>query len=120
MATYYVLNNSYTASAEYYERAIRICFLRPERLTLRAIGLGVLAERAALFLKADQQWHKEAFQSIKDLSFRYYDFMKLKELPEAMRAYFTDWADAIKGIETEKDMGKKSERLFKLSRKIPY
>ena len=123
MAIYYASTNSYTASAEYYQKAIRICFSRPERLTLAAIGMGILAERAALFLKADPQRHKEvykeAIQSIKDLSRRYNDFMKLK-LPETMRAYFNDWADVIKRIETENDMSKKSEHLFKLSRKIPY
>jgi tetratricopeptide (TPR) repeat protein len=123
MAAYNSVNESYNTAAEYYKKAINICFIRPERKTLVAIGLGILAEKASFFIKAGQQRHKNIYRdgvsSIKDLSNRYKAFMQ-SDIPEYTQKYFASWEAEISHIESENNIEQKSTRLFALSRSVPY
>jgi len=121
IATCHALNGRFGNAQKHYKKAIDISVSRPERLTLVAIGLGIMAECAGFLLSAKpgSEVHDYALQTVVKLSEEYSSFMQA-ELPEKMREYFIGWEKVLGQIASEDDLSAKSIYLLKLSREIPY
>lgn len=119
LATYQGLRGNISSAIRLYDQAIGGCFKKPDRWTILAIGLGILAEKSSMLLLNAQKQSKEAEKSFKEFTSRYDDFMKL-DLPKPMRTYFSWWQEEITRIKNSEDLKLKQSSLWKLSREIPY
>jgi len=119
LGTYFSKNGSTTGALKYYNDAINICNSIPERLTLRAIGLGIMAEKASILGSAGMKYTKEFNTAIRDFINTYNQFMK-DVLPQAMLNYFVEWKQQIDIISRPVENSKKINILWTLSRKITY
>lgn len=116
---FYISNKSINAAIDYYNSAIKICNRNAKCFTMRGIGLGILAEKAAL-LKLNCPNHLEEYKkSTKEFITNYKDFMKDTEGYE-ISYYFKSWETILSKIEMTKDDSEKAELLFKISKKINY
>ena len=119
MGTYMGRSGNISAAIKYYDDAIRICNNTSEELTLRGIGLGIMAEKASLLGKETGKYNKEFNSSSREFLNNYNQFME-SNLPKAMEKYFENWKESINQIKNVKDNEEKSNILWDISRKITY
>lgn len=105
------------AASNYYNDAIRICNSIPDRLTLRATGLGIMAEKASVLGGAGDKYRKEFNSATRDFMNNYNQFMEAN-LPKSMITYFSHWKDSLDSLEKTKDLHEKTRILWSVSRKI--
>jgi len=103
---------SVKASVEYFDKAIAVSDKNLLDLTLRAIGLGIKAEKAAVLKEAGNKYSKDYEKSKLMLINDYNDFMK-EALPDSMRSFFQEWNRYIERIDDIKS-------LWRLARDIRY
>ncbi|MDU1443560.1 MAG: hypothetical protein E6916_08600 [Clostridium cochlearium] len=114
---YYINNESLKAALEYYDAAINICKRDTKCYTLRAIGLGILAEEIALCYKkeiANKEIKKYEKQFI-----NYFDEFKNECYNKSCYKYFKEYNNITKDIINFTE-DKKYDMLIKFSNKITY
>lgn len=118
VATVLVKRGKIQEAAKLYERAYQICQVFPQRATLHAIGLGILAEKASLLSGRGKTSNEAGRIAVERLSQAYQRFMET-DLPEVMRAYFSGWKNQLDNFATVPQK-QQVDILWQLSREIPY
>lgn len=119
LGSYMASSGNIPASIRYYNDAIKLCNSIPDRLTLRATGLGIMAEKASILGNNENKYLKEFNLSTKEFINNYNQFME-SNLPDSMMDYFKHWEDLIEDIEKTNDVDVKSTILWNISRNIVY
>ncbi|MDZ5711370.1 hypothetical protein [Jeotgalibacillus haloalkalitolerans] len=117
LGTYLMINGDTKAAIERYKLAVDICFAHEEHLTMRSIGLAILAELAS-FLFSEERYVKEAHNIVKQLLNKYERFMKEISVP-SINNFFEDWDKKLHKIRIL-PISEQSNILYDLSRKVGY
>lgn len=107
------------AAMNYYNEAISICNNIPSRLTLRAIGLGIMAEKASVLGYSGDKYTREFNTALRDFINKYEQFQN-NDLTISMSEYFKEWSDIINLLKESNNINGKSKILWEISRKITY
>lgn len=116
---FYIKNNSVNAAIDYYNSAIKICMKNEKCYTMRGIGLGIMAEKAALLKESGSSYLDEYKRALREFITRYKKFMKDTE-GFTIRDYFKQWESTVSRIEISKDDSAKASLLLNLSKKVSY
>jgi tetratricopeptide (TPR) repeat protein len=106
-----------------HQKALDICMLKNKNYTLRAIGMGILFEQAALLMKAGARVEivKKALQSAESA---YDEIFQKDNLPESYLSFFNDWKSTVGLIDissgSRADIEILANELESLSYKIPF
>lgn len=119
LGTYNSTNGNINAALNYYNIAISICNSNPNRLTLRAIGLGIMAEKVSCLGYAGNKYTKKFNTAFREFVNKYEQFLK-ENLTHYMYDYFENWNNLVKVARNSNDITKKSNILWEISRKITY
>ncbi len=118
LATYLVNQGSVKAAIKHYARALSICNSSPDNQTLKAIALGIKAEKVSKLMEQRKYRQSELKHEIDDLVKTYFEFMNLK-IPLTMTRHFMKWKPIIDNLKNDGDIHI-SEDLINLSRLIVY
>lgn len=95
------LKGSNTAGEGKMNRALKICDVSKDNQSLKAIGLGILADKTYI-LSSDFSKNKKNYDSaLSSLCSEYEAFMKM-ELPESMKEHFSKWREHIIRLKNSK------------------
>jgi len=87
--TYYLKQKQIRAGLSWHQKALDICHANPDDLTLRSIGLGVLADQCSWLLSATNRNFKDSLQQLVRQT---NTFLRQPNLPASMDEYFEPWA----------------------------
>lgn len=120
LGTLLMVQGSTKEAIEKYRLAETICDSNSRNLTLKAISLGIKAEKVALLIKVGKSNNSQRYlpDVIKDLVTSYYNFMNLK-LPLTMTRHFMDWHPLIENLKVNKYEAV-ADQLLEASKQIVY
>ena len=112
IGTYLMLNENIRAAIKKYNQALEICEQHKENQTIKAITLGIKAEKVGLLAENNSKNTK------KDLINSYYNYMN-SELPLTMTRHFLPWRQYIDKIKNKNDKTA-FKKLYEFSKQIIY
>ena len=116
--TYYLCSGSIKAGLEWHRKAQDICFRDEENITLLTIGMGMLAEQAAILATAGSKYKKEYKNAIKSITKTCATVFHQPDLPQSFVEYFAQWPETLAAARDENE--DISAKLFQLARMIPF
>jgi len=88
------ITGSHTAGEEKINIALKICNKSKDNQSLKAIGLGILADKACLLSSGDSNKQSIFVATVSALCSEYESFMQM-EIPDAMKEHFSIWEKQI-------------------------
>lgn len=112
------LTGSHSAGEEKINIALRICNKSKDNISLKAIGLGILADKVFLLSSIDSNKQSNLVTTISTLCSEYESFMRL-ELPDSMEVHFGTWEKQINQLKDRKTKADHTS-LKRLSEQVYY
>jgi hypothetical protein len=113
------LTGSPNAGSEKLDLAYKICNKSKDNQSLKAIGLGILADKAYLLSQSNSVQQNSLAQAIENLTNEYELFMRM-ELPTTMKSYFKEWNGLIITLKDNRKINQDHSILKDLSDQVCY
>ncbi len=95
------MTGNHSAGEEKINIALKLCNKSKDNLTLKAISLGILADKVFLLSSINSNRQSNLVATISTLCSEYESFMRL-ELPESMQDHFSIWEKQINQLRNRK------------------
>lgn len=112
------MTGSHSFGEEKMNIAFKICNKSKDNLSLKAIGLGILADKVFLISSINSNKQINLVAAIWDFCSAYESFMRL-ELPDSMQAHFSIWGKQISQLK-DKKIQADYKSLKRLSEQVYY
>ncbi|ACV63724.1 hypothetical protein Dtox_2970 [Desulfofarcimen acetoxidans DSM 771] len=118
--SYLLVNGSIKAGQEKHARALKICFASQENDTLYTIGVGILAEQAAILAQGGVKYKNEYKSVLKALRDSLNKLLSKEGLLISLTNYFVHWPAAVEELISNPEPDKIVRRIRKLAHSVPY
>ncbi|WP_066635985.1 hypothetical protein [Desulfolucanica intricata] len=118
--SYLLTEGSVKAGLEKHTRSLKICFASQENDTLYTIGLGILAEQAAILAQSGTKYKKEYKSALRQLRDRLNKLLSKERLPNSLKSYFNHWPAAVEGLISNPDPDQVARQGGQLAHSVPY